>query len=761
VESNVTRDGQSVKSKRKQVPDEHVNGRVSSGPYGYADIYDGCSDGLPREKQTPPKPREPCKKHIPDELKAQDRWGIWFPPSKQPRNARTQGPASPTDPSTWSSFQVATRYPSYLCHALGDGLAGIDLDDCLDRHGKPNKLARAILDRFPTYTELSPSERGLHLFLKGRLPDHVKSGRKKDGVEVYHDRKFFTVTGWHLKGTPFEVTDCSAELLRWFAETFGPTKKNSTRRIGLDFNRTASLNGELDQIVQTNDTARSIWDGGARYPSASESDLAFANVLFSRGLTPQQVYEGLVAKREHLGEPVKSHQYFEKTIAKAGDQQPAKVSQCHAVTSVTEPEISNLEDLELRSLEGFPIDVYPQSVQKYFQACAESICCPVDFLAVPLLSVAGVAIGRSKRRLKVKPGYVASSCVWALVLCPSGTGKSPALEKVLSFYYLKAKQEYLHWKDAGATGDAPTLILTDTTMESLKNDLPNNEVLFPQDEMSSWASSMSQYRKDNSDRPNWNSFWSHSPIYLGRKGTGKVYIPYPFVSPTGMMVPESLTHLNDRGNPLDGLVFRFLIVEPEVMIPVDTEKGVSQDLTDAYHRAMGGLFAAPEAELTFAPGAREHLRKWLNEVHFQELTKDSPGTVISWYSKLKEYAYRLCLVLHEVWRAARCVNNDVVDLATVKRVIKLLGYFKSHLPRVQKRLGVSIYTRSDKQYHRLKRLGVTELTVEQATHRGVGGRNARKEIILDVFKEWESRDYGLMDLGASPPKFVFKQEKAT
>jgi primase-polymerase (primpol)-like protein len=50
---------------------------------------------------------------------------------------------------------------------LESGIVGIDLDKCFDEHGNLNAIAKAILDRVgaTTYTELSPSRTGLHIFL--------------------------------------------------------------------------------------------------------------------------------------------------------------------------------------------------------------------------------------------------------------------------------------------------------------------------------------------------------------------------------------------------------------------------------------------------------------------------------------------------------------------------------------------------------------------------------------------------------------------
>ena len=62
--------------------------------------------------------------------------------------------------------------------------AGIDLDDCRDPEtGEIASWAQQIVDALESYTEVSPSGRGLHILVKAALPEHV--GRKQGAVEVY------------------------------------------------------------------------------------------------------------------------------------------------------------------------------------------------------------------------------------------------------------------------------------------------------------------------------------------------------------------------------------------------------------------------------------------------------------------------------------------------------------------------------------------------------------------------------------------------
>jgi putative DNA primase/helicase len=115
----------------------------------------------------------------------------------------------PPDAETWSDFATARKYAATECLGLGfvftndDPLEGVDLDDCRDvESGALTDWADDIVTRLDPFTEISPSGTGIHVMVKGVLPD----GRNRHGdVELYETSRFFTVTGDHLEGTPETV----------------------------------------------------------------------------------------------------------------------------------------------------------------------------------------------------------------------------------------------------------------------------------------------------------------------------------------------------------------------------------------------------------------------------------------------------------------------------------------------------------------------------------------------------------------------------
>ncbi len=144
--------------------------------------------------------------NIPQELQARPQWVVWKAvgqkPDKVPYSARTGRRASSTDLLTWGAFEEALKayengeYAGLgFVFSTGDPYTGIDLDGCVDpATGEVAAWAMEIVRHFESYTECSASGTGLHVIVKGEI-----SNRRKDEVEVYSSKRFFTVTGHILE----------------------------------------------------------------------------------------------------------------------------------------------------------------------------------------------------------------------------------------------------------------------------------------------------------------------------------------------------------------------------------------------------------------------------------------------------------------------------------------------------------------------------------------------------------------------------------
>lgn len=137
--------------------------------------------------------------NIPEELRQLKQWVCVSADSKVPMQAMTYYPASSTNPATWSTFDIALLsvnlgFHDYIGFVFNDnGIVGIDIDEGFDSNDTVSNLTYDIVGKCCSYTELSKSGRGFHIFVKGDIP--FKGKNNLAGVEMYKTARFFIMTG--------------------------------------------------------------------------------------------------------------------------------------------------------------------------------------------------------------------------------------------------------------------------------------------------------------------------------------------------------------------------------------------------------------------------------------------------------------------------------------------------------------------------------------------------------------------------------------
>jgi hypothetical protein len=85
---------------------------------------------------------------------------------------------------------------------------------------------------------------------------------------------------------------------------------------------------------------------------------------------------------------------------------------------------------EMPPAEPFPVDVFPEAVAEFAGVVADSVGCLVDYVGLPLLVVAGAAIGRSVSLL-LKPGYFAPASLYGMNVGGASARKSPGCDEAV------------------------------------------------------------------------------------------------------------------------------------------------------------------------------------------------------------------------------------------------------------------------------------------------------------------------------------------
>ena len=263
--------------------------------------------------------------NVPEVLKGADRWCVWRrEPTKDGKHTKKPLRAyqiaygcSKTIPSHWRPFSTALKaYESHdnvdgLGFITGGGFVAFDFDECSDDVTRElNPDVAEIVRRLNSYSEYSPSGRGVRVFVRGELPGkNIVS--KAAGYEIYAEDHYVTVTGARIAGTPLEVNEGGEYLAELYARAKQAQADGKTRRQADRKNAKASLpemaglrsdmradqvesrltipsagRTDIDVLELARRSARGaeidkLWGGQWKgdYPTQSEAELALANHL--------------------------------------------------------------------------------------------------------------------------------------------------------------------------------------------------------------------------------------------------------------------------------------------------------------------------------------------------------------------------------------------------------------------------------------------------------------------------------------------------
>ena len=205
--------------------------------------------------------------NIPEHLRRLERWVVWR--DKVPYRALTPAKkADVSDPATWAPLHAAVRAYErdatlggigYVLYAP-DQLIGLDLDHALDERGALHPRARDILARVRTFTERSPSGRGLHLLGRGTLPAGHPCRFSVDGlgIEIYTTARFFTVTTERWADAPEDLENIGEAVQALLAE-LAPDSERRNGHVAGD----GAVNGHTAAPPLTDDEVLALARGAA------------------------------------------------------------------------------------------------------------------------------------------------------------------------------------------------------------------------------------------------------------------------------------------------------------------------------------------------------------------------------------------------------------------------------------------------------------------------------------------------------------------
>lgn len=281
--------------------------------------------------------------NIPKKLRQLDKWVCWKTekrngkPTKVLKNPVTGKNAMSNEPKTWGSFNAALNgQQKFGFDGIGfvfggdDGIIGIDIDDCRDPEtGRLNDLAMDIVGIMDTYTEISPSGRGLHLIFRAEFNSDKKETHYEGGKHLaIYVNKYFTMTGNILDDAHADIEERTEQLHLIHKKYIDVQKNEHNKRETADFmaKNTGFLseNDVFERIDQSKnrdaiyDLLNGNWKG--KYPSCSEADLALMNHLAYYADRNESLIwsifqrSGLYREDEHRRNPKKFKTTLEKAV---------------------------------------------------------------------------------------------------------------------------------------------------------------------------------------------------------------------------------------------------------------------------------------------------------------------------------------------------------------------------------------------------------------------------------------------------------------
>lgn len=217
--------------------------------------------------------------NIPAELKNVHNWVCWAGNDKIPKNPATGKNAQSNNPKSWGTFAQAVKAcETFHFDGIGFMFAppyfGVDLDHCLDKVD----FCDEFVETLQSYAEISMSGSGLHIICKGKLP---AGSRRKGGVEMYSQGRYFACTGNIYNEKYTQIIDCT-ESIKLLHSKYLPTdtpKIETKTFVPLEFDDSEII--DKARNCKSGYLFAALYDGSwqGAYPSQSEADLAFCNML--------------------------------------------------------------------------------------------------------------------------------------------------------------------------------------------------------------------------------------------------------------------------------------------------------------------------------------------------------------------------------------------------------------------------------------------------------------------------------------------------
>lgn len=392
---------------------------------------------------------------------------------------------------------------------------------------------------------------------------------------------------------------------------------------------------------------------------------------------------------------------------------------------MTDPTPSHNQHSEDRASDGtgaspplarsYPLEVFPPPLRAFILAEAKARSVPTSVVGTLVLVAMGSAIGLSRVFHDSYADWTEPPILWAALVMPSGSGKSPVLRDVFRVHTeLQAQRSLQHRQllreyeavTRGRRGSEtpadeppkPTMqhvLTSNATTEAVTGMLETSPrgVLALVDELSGLFGGFGRYSGDkDADRAFWLSLHSLNPHKVDRASREHVMLERPAAWVAGGIQPATLAKYLTSENVASGLIPRFLFVFPPDQ-PKEYAPGPDEETRQAYAEIIKGLFALKGTveDLDGVPAilplkvdldadARAVWGEFVREWSLEAL--EESDALRAAMSKLEGCVARFALILRTYDELEGCDRGLPIEADDLRRGIVLARWYRGSLKRV-------------------------------------------------------------------------------
>lgn len=372
---------------------------------------------------------------------------------------------------------------------------------------------------------------------------------------------------------------------------------------------------------------------------------------------------------------------------------------------VIEKEKINIPEKDLM----FPVDIFPEVLQKYISASSSTLNNSVDYMGCSLLFIASVIIGNCLV-VEVKNGWQETANLWLALVGRAGVGKTPSINSITfpleksNNKEIKAFIKNLEKYDAYKALDPESQKLTEEIKKPKKSQFIVNDITLEaliemhgenkngigvlKDELAGWFKDMNKYRQ-GSDLEHWLSSWSGKQINLNRKTARSSFVQRAFIPVLGGIQPSIMDSFYTEENKDNGFVDRMLFCYPDLTVELYSEKEMKQEYLDWYNDYVVNFYETIKGIIKytedfeiepyiarFSPEARKEWVRIFNEITNVQNDDNENEYMKSMLPKQKSYIPRFSLIINTLESNE---NPDIIlgeiSKESVLKAEKLSKYF--------------------------------------------------------------------------------------